>query len=126
MIIILGMDRPATYLRLPCEPTIQAANGTYCMAEVDMPHCDGPSDSSTPYVNVEIGNFSFSMRIERCYAPGGQALAGTCTPADGASSAFGIRGLQGPDEWLWWFSPDAGAAVRWDRAYTVQVMYRVD
>ncbi len=91
-----------------------------------MPHCDGPSGSSTPYVNVDIGNFSFSMRIEKCYQPGGMVLAGSCTPADGASSAFRISGFLGPDEWVWWFSPDAGAAVRWDRAYTVQVMYRVD
>jgi hypothetical protein len=128
LVIILGMSRPVGLPRPPDEPTIQLASGEYRVTEVNLPHCQQPIGSSTPNVSAESANFSFSLRIIHCFSPAGLDLNGSATPAGGASYFFTVISNQAPDEegWIWWFSPDDRAAVRWDGAYGAQVLSRVD
>ncbi len=128
LFVFQTMSGPPSFQRIPCDSRVQTANASYCMAEVDMPHCEEPAGSKTAFVNVVIGNFSFSMRIENCFVPGALVLNGSCAPAGGASSAFRLYSRQVPDEegWISWFSTDARAAVRWTGAYSVQIMEKID
>ena len=127
LFVFQAVSGPPSYTRIPCDSRVQTANGTYCMAKVAMPHCEEKGNQKT-FVNVDIGNFSFSMRMKNCFTPGGLTLNGSCTPAGGAPSAFELYTFQVPDEegWISWFSSDARAAVRWDGAYGVQLMEKVD
>ena len=128
MLFVFMLMNPSIPGFRPPEGIVQVDGVAYRMTVVDLPHCEKPIGSSALPASAESGDFSFSMRIEHCYSPGGLSLNGSCTPAGGASSFFNLSSLQVPDEqgWISWFSPDARAAVRWDGAYRAQVLSMVD
>ncbi len=107
-------------------PTVMLDGSQYHYADVDLPHCQQPSGSSTPSVNAHSGEFTFSMRIESCFVPGALKFNGTCTPRGGSALTFTMIANQVRDAegWIVWVSADGAAAVRWDGGYVAQVLSR--
>jgi hypothetical protein len=138
-VLVIGVVAVAALVFLPpsgpevsvtgnCEQTIELTNGTYCVIEVDVPLCHGAVGSSTPYVNVELGNLEFRMRIEDCFAPFGLTLNGTSHGGGGEDWHFLLTSHHTRDAegWVSDYSPDGQAGVHWDGAYHVQLLSRRD
>jgi hypothetical protein len=128
VLVLQGDEQDPFHHVLECETTVSMVNGTYCIAETDIPPCDAPIRSNTPYVVIHIGDSSFSMRVGRCLTPGGHSPNGTYASPNGTSSPFKLLSRSYHDEsgWITWYSTDPEAVVQWDGAYHVQVLVRAD
>jgi hypothetical protein len=104
--------------------TIEINGVTYVRSNISLSHCSGTPGSETGNVSASSGVFSFTMRIQSCYSPGGLTLNGTCYQGGVDSEAFLLSSRQVPNEqgYIAWFSQDGRAGVLWEGGYEATIL----